>query len=178
MSLRSLLRAWEEFFFAKQSPVPIALFRIVYGRFLPAIGRILLDFRSGRSGAVRRPTHSSPSWQGICMHSSPKTLGSAYDLAATVVALLRNILTKNQGGSLVAGHGTLLCVSHRRTQTVSAARWFFDPIVLKVGSWSALALEFSLGVLIWVKEFRYVLLVLGVMFHLWLEYSLNVPLFQ
>lgn len=31
MSLRSLLRAWEEFFFAKQSPVPIALFRIVYG---------------------------------------------------------------------------------------------------------------------------------------------------
>jgi len=56
--------------------------------------------------------------------------------------------------------------------------WFFDPIVLKVGSWSALALEFSLGVLIWVKEFRYVLLVLGVMFHLWLEYSLNVPLFQ
>ena len=112
------------------------------------------------------------------MHSSAKTLGSAYDSAATVVALLRNILTKNQGGSLVAGHGTLLCVSHRRTQTVSAARWFFDPIVLKVGSWSALALEFSLGVLIWVKEFRYVLLVLGVMFHLWLEYSLNVPLFQ
>src|SRR5262249_52609796 len=31
MSLRSLLRAWEEFFFAKQSPVPIALFRIFYG---------------------------------------------------------------------------------------------------------------------------------------------------
>jgi hypothetical protein len=50
--------------------------------------------------------------------------------------------------------------------------------VLKLGSWSALALEFSLGVLIWVKEFRYVLLALGVLFHLWLEYSLNIPLFQ
>jgi hypothetical protein len=56
--------------------------------------------------------------------------------------------------------------------------WFFHPTVLMLGSWSALALEFSLGVLIWVKEFRYVLLALGLLFHLWLEYSLNIPLFQ
>ena len=56
--------------------------------------------------------------------------------------------------------------------------WFFRPTLLKLGSWSALALEFSLGVLIWVKEFRYVLLALGLLFHLWLEYSLNIPLFQ
>ena len=56
--------------------------------------------------------------------------------------------------------------------------WFFHPIVLKLGSWSALALEFSLGVLIWVKELRYYLLALGLLFHLWLEYSLNIPLFQ
>jgi hypothetical protein len=56
--------------------------------------------------------------------------------------------------------------------------WFFHPVVLKLGSWSALVLEFSLGVLIWVREFRYFLLALGVLFHLWLEYSLNIPLFQ
>jgi hypothetical protein len=56
--------------------------------------------------------------------------------------------------------------------------WFFHPVVLKLGDWLALALEFSLGALIWVKEFRYVLLVLGIMFHLWLEYSLNIPMFQ
>jgi hypothetical protein len=56
--------------------------------------------------------------------------------------------------------------------------WFFHPTVIRLGSWSALALEFSLGVLIWVKEFRYVLLMLGLLFHLWLEYSLNIPLFQ
>jgi hypothetical protein len=56
--------------------------------------------------------------------------------------------------------------------------WFFHPIVLKLGSWSALVLEFSLGVLIWVKEFRYTLLAIGVLFHFWLEYSLNIPLFQ
>jgi len=55
--------------------------------------------------------------------------------------------------------------------------WFLHPVVLKLGSWSALVLEFSLGVLVWVKEFRYVLLALGLLLHLWLEYSL-IPLFQ
>ena len=56
--------------------------------------------------------------------------------------------------------------------------WFLRPTVLKLGSWSALVLEFSLGVLIWVKEFRYMLLTLGLLFHLWLEYSLNITMFQ
>ena len=56
--------------------------------------------------------------------------------------------------------------------------WFLRPTVLKLGDWLTLVLEFSLGVLIWVKEFRYVLLVGGLLFHLWLEYSLNIPMFQ
>jgi len=221
MSLRSLFRAWEEFFFAKQSPVPIALFRIIYGllvaitlgllrtdwlnwygvrawvslqtalklepgnrlnlfaiipqrddwinglfwvalgstillaigfltrvnsislslphlnpakelvhyprrRYVSATGGILLDFRSGGSSAVPRSPHSSPSWQGIAVHSTAKPLGSTYDSASTVFALSRNVLTKNQGCSLVAGHCAFLCVSHRRTQTVSAARLVFQ----------------------------------------------------
>lgn len=57
-------------------------------------------------------------------------------------------------------------------------QWFFQPAVLKFGCWATLVLEFSLGVLIWIKEFRYPLLALGLLFHLWLEYSLNIPLFQ
>lgn len=52
------------------------------------------------------------------------------------------------------------------------------PWLLKLGSWFTLALEFSLGVLIWFKEFRYPLLLMGVVFHLSLEYLLNVPMFQ
>jgi hypothetical protein len=55
---------------------------------------------------------------------------------------------------------------------------FLRPAILKLGSWMALALEFSLGTLIWIKEFRYILLSLGVLFHLWLEYSLNIPMFE
>jgi hypothetical protein len=56
--------------------------------------------------------------------------------------------------------------------------WLLHPTMLKLGSWSAIALEFSLGVLIWVKDLRYILLAIGVLFHLWLEYSLNIALFQ
>ncbi len=56
--------------------------------------------------------------------------------------------------------------------------WLLRPTILKLGTWSAMALEFSLGVLIWIKKLRYVLLALGLLFHLFLEYSLNVPLFQ
>jgi hypothetical protein len=56
--------------------------------------------------------------------------------------------------------------------------WFLHPTMLKLESWSALALEFSLGVLLWVKDLRYILLALGLLFHLWLEYSLNIALFQ
>jgi hypothetical protein len=56
--------------------------------------------------------------------------------------------------------------------------WLLHPLMLKLESWSALVLEFSLGVLIWVKELRYIVLTLGLLFHLSLEYSLNIPLFQ
>jgi hypothetical protein len=56
--------------------------------------------------------------------------------------------------------------------------WILHPMVLKLSSWFTLLLEFSLGVLIWVEDLRYVLLALGVLFHFILEYSLNIPMFQ
>jgi hypothetical protein len=39
-------------------------------------------------------------------------------------------------------------------------------------------IEFSLGVLVWFKELRYPVLLVGLLFHLFLEYRLEVPLFQ
>jgi hypothetical protein len=56
--------------------------------------------------------------------------------------------------------------------------WFLHPLTIKLGTWAAMALEFSLGVLIWIRELRYYLLALGLLFHLTLEYSLNIPLFE
>jgi hypothetical protein len=56
--------------------------------------------------------------------------------------------------------------------------WMQLPMVLKLATWFTLGLEFSLGVLIWFKELRYPLLLLGLLFHLCLEYRLNVPMFE
>jgi hypothetical protein len=56
--------------------------------------------------------------------------------------------------------------------------WFYHPMVLKIGSWATIALEFSLGILIWIRKARYFILALGLALHLWLEYSLNIPMFQ
>lgn len=56
--------------------------------------------------------------------------------------------------------------------------WIQYPAILKVGSWFTLVLEFSLGVLIWFRPFRYPLLLLGLFFHLSLEYAFNIPMFQ
>ncbi len=56
--------------------------------------------------------------------------------------------------------------------------WLLSPFLLQLGNWFALALEFSLGVLIWVKPLRYPLLLIGLLFHLAIEYSLNVPMFE
>jgi hypothetical protein len=47
-----------------------------------------------------------------------------------------------------------------------------------MGGWFTLALEFSLGVLIWFRRFRYPLLLLGLLFHLGIEYALNLPMFS
>jgi hypothetical protein len=56
--------------------------------------------------------------------------------------------------------------------------WLLEPGTLRLGTWSAMVLEFSLGTLIWVKRLRYKLLAAGILFHLILEYSLNIPMFQ
>jgi len=48
----------------------------------------------------------------------------------------------------------------------------------KLETWFTLAVEFSLGTLVWIKELRYWILLAGLLLHLGLEYSMNVPMFQ
>jgi hypothetical protein len=51
-------------------------------------------------------------------------------------------------------------------------------LLLRLATWSALLIEFALGILVWFRKIRYGVLLLGVGLHLFLEYSMNVPLFQ
>ncbi len=85
---------------------------------------------------------------------------------------------KIQGASWI--HGTALYYVYHldEIQRFPLPQWLLTPTILKLGTWAALAMEFSLGVLIWIKKLRYIILALGLLFHLYLEYSLNVPMFQ
>jgi hypothetical protein len=85
---------------------------------------------------------------------------------------------KVEGITWVQGTALYYVYNLDELQRFPVPSWFLHPLMLKFGSWFGLVLEFSLGVLIWVKELRYILLALGVMFHLFLEYSLNVPMFE
>jgi Vitamin K-dependent gamma-carboxylase len=56
--------------------------------------------------------------------------------------------------------------------------WIQATPMLRAGAWFTLALEFSLGTLIWSRRFRYPLLLVGLLFHLSIEYSFNLPMFE
>jgi vitamin K-dependent gamma-carboxylase-like protein len=274
MTLRVLVRAWNKFFFAEQSPVPIALFRIFYGVMVTAT---LLQLRPdwltwyGVHGWVSFPTAralepgtrlnlfalipQNDSWIEalfwvalasavlltiglltrlnsllvfLCLTSIQQRnlyithggdtflrlagfflifapAGAAFSLDRLVrmwrgkepadlqprspwaqrmiqlqLALMYLVafLQKIKGAPWLEGTALFYVYHLDELRRFPLPSWFFHPTVLKLGSWLALVLEFCLSVLIWVKKFRYPLLALGVLFHLWLEYSLNIPLFQ
>jgi hypothetical protein len=86
--------------------------------------------------------------------------------------------SKSMGAPWVNGTALYYVIHLDEIRRFPIPHWIEQPVILKVGSWLTLALEFSLGVLIWFKELRYPLLLLGILFHLILEYSLNIPMFQ
>lgn len=274
MSLRSFLRLWNEFFFAEQSPVPIALFRILYGT-LVIVTLVLLrtDWLNwyGVHGWLSLPTAlklepgnrlnlfsmipQSDAWIQtlfwVALGSAILLTTGLYTRISSILVLIcltsiqqRNLYITHGGDTFLRLAGFFLIFAPAgaalsldrlirikrgkesrsiRPRSPWAQRmiqlqlsflylvtfllkikgipwlqgtalfyvyhldefrrfplpsWFLRPTVLKLGSWSALVLEFSLGVLVWVKEFRYMLLTLGLLFHLWLEYSLNITMFQ
>lgn len=51
-------------------------------------------------------------------------------------------------------------------------------VMLRLVTWSTVFIEFALGAVVWVRKFRYWVLLLGVCMHLSIEYSMNIPLFE
>jgi hypothetical protein len=51
-------------------------------------------------------------------------------------------------------------------------------VVAMMLTWSVMALELCLGTLLWWRRVRYPLLALGLLLHLGIEYSINIPMFQ
>jgi hypothetical protein len=274
VSLRKLAEAWEHFFFTPQSPVPIAVFRILYGicvsatvilmhgdwlewfgvqawispsmmakvepgprltlfavmpaddRWIAAFFWIFLGFAvlltvglwtRFSSVAVFLCLASIQQRNLLITHGGDAFLRVAgffrmFAPAGAAFSLDRLIrIRRNREGSAVTPsapwaqrmiqfelallyftsflwklkghtwlHGTALyyVVHLHSIARFPLPEWIQRPMILQIGSWFALLLEFSLGVLIWFRPFRYPLLLLGLLFHLSLEYALNLPMFQ
>jgi Vitamin K-dependent gamma-carboxylase len=135
--------------------------------FAPAGAALSLDrlmrVRKGKEGAEIQPR--SPWAQRMIQ----------FQLA---MVYLMSFWWKSMGAPWVNGTALYYVLHLNEVRRFPIPDWMQQPFILKLGSWLTLALEFSLGALIWIKEFRYPLLLLGVLFHLCLEYSLNIPMFQ
>ena len=274
MTLRELRKLWDQFFFAPQSPLPIALFRILYGICVSATLILLhsdwLNWYGVRSwvslSAVRQVEPGirlnlftvmpqDDRWIAaffwvFLAYAVLLTLGLWTRLSSVAVFLCltsihqRNLLILHGGDAFLrivgfflifAPAGAALSLDRlirvRRglegpeikprapwaqrmiqielsllyltsfwwkmkghtwldgtalyyvTHLHSIARfplpgWIQSAAILRIGSWFTLALEFSLGVLIWFPRFRYPVLLLGLLFHLSIEYALNLPMFS
>jgi len=51
-------------------------------------------------------------------------------------------------------------------------------LLLRFMTWFVLFTELAVGAMVWFRKFRYRVLLLGVGFHLSIEYAMNIPLFQ
>lgn len=49
---------------------------------------------------------------------------------------------------------------------------------MQLMTWGTLVLELALGILIWFKEFRKPLIIIGIIFHLGIEYMMSIPYFE
>jgi uncharacterized membrane protein YphA (DoxX/SURF4 family) len=55
---------------------------------------------------------------------------------------------------------------------------FDTPFLIKLATWSALLIEFSMGSIIWIREFRIWVLISGILLHLIIEVSMSIGLFE
>ncbi len=279
MTLRALLKAWNEFFFAPVSPLPVALFRILYGLCVTATllllrpdwlnwygahGWLTLSTINQLEPGMRldlfRVLPQNDSWiqaffwvflvfalllmlglltrcssvivflcltsihqrNPFILHSGDTFLrvagfflmfapaGAALSLDRLIKVHLVKIRTgnapleiqpkspwaqrmiqlqlallyfmsfwwKSTGAPWVNGTALYYIAHLNELHRFPVPQWISQPLMQKLGSWLTLVIEFSLGVLIWFRELRYPVLLLGLLFHLYIEYSLNVPMFE
>jgi hypothetical protein len=94
------------------------------------------------------------------------------------ILYLTAFFSKAQGAAWVNGMALYYVYHLDELRRFAVPDWLLHPAMLKLETWSALIIEFCMGALVWIVEFRYYVLALGVILHLSLEYSLNIPLFQ
>ena len=91
---------------------------------------------------------------------------------------LMTFLTKSEGPAWIDGTALYYVYHLDQFRRFPVPGFLQDLFLIRLQTWLTLAAEFALGVLVWFQELRYPILLLGVVLHLSLEYSMNVPMFQ
>jgi hypothetical protein len=89
-----------------------------------------------------------------------------------------SFLWKLKGHTWLDGTAIYYALHINEVRRFPLPSWFQNATILHLASWFTLALELLLGTLIWFKPFRYYLLLSGLLFHICLEYTFNLPMFQ
>ncbi|HLK68171.1 MAG TPA: HTTM domain-containing protein [Bryobacteraceae bacterium] len=95
----------------------------------------------------------------------------------TALVYLSTFIWKLRGHTWIDGTA-LYYVLHLTEFKQFAVPGSDNAAIIKLMTWSALAIEFSLGTLVWVPRLRYWVLLAGVCLHAAIEYALNIPLFS
>ena len=85
---------------------------------------------------------------------------------------------KSMGADWVDGNALYYVTHVAQMKRFPLPPFVYQPILLKLGTWCAMAFELAFGILVWFKETRYAVLLAGVAFHLLIEYSFNIQLFE
>jgi hypothetical protein len=123
-------------------------------------------------------------WLGVRRGREPADVGPRSVWAQRMIQIelslmyLTTVLWKLQGAPWLKGSALFYVFHLLELQRFPVPDWMLRAEMLKLSTWFALALEFSLGTLIWIKRLRNKVLLVGLIFHLSLEYSLNIPMFQ
>jgi len=85
---------------------------------------------------------------------------------------------KMKGNSWVHGTALYYVLNLHSLTRFPLPQWVQTPLAEKLGTWFTLLFECCMGILVWIRPLRYPMLLIGLFFHLCLEYALNIPMFQ
>jgi hypothetical protein len=94
------------------------------------------------------------------------------------IIYLASFLWKAKGHPWRDGTALYYVLNLREVRQFPISHVFYNLWVLRLGSWSVMIFELLFPLLVWFRRFRTKMLIIGVLFHLTLEYALNIPMFQ
>jgi hypothetical protein len=94
------------------------------------------------------------------------------------VVYLWTVWHKLKGDDWLDGTAVYYATRLESMKTFSLSFLLDSETFIRIATWGTLLIEVSLGILIWIKEFRKPLIFLGIIFHLGIELTMSIPFFE